>query len=518
MAGFANNAIDELQEAVYETFTTFCSFGAGQRGESLMDSAHLMKLCKDANILDTHLTRTNVDLIFTKVKGKGTTKLTYDQFNQALHMFADKKRVNPTALMLQIAGVRGPTVSGTVADANRFHDDKSTYTGVYAKGGPTKIDHLNDIRLENLMDRTETDIRGVKSDTSRVHKPVRRTLVPGAIGVSAGMAGLAVSDGREDREDVSKTPFGAMLSGSSASEAVRFTDSELEDNLYDVFCSFCVKASEPSLASSGFAKFCKDMKLIGGSLTLTDVDLIFQKTKSGGNYAKTISYTEFRQVAIPLLAQRRKATEQQILQRCSKIGGKVLVGTVASFNRFHDDKSTYTGVYKKGGPTHVDNVITQEMLANRDVKATVRGVPDRPQGYFTHADASAGSMGNVPRTPQEVIGETPMYNRGQGELPPTPQGERGGGGGGGGGGGQSQASFKRQSGIVGATVAGEANRPGGVYDRLSSKKTFTGVYKKRFEGGGGRINGDTVNGRSYNGDTNGNTDERVIDISQVLRR
>ena len=33
-----------------------------------------MKLCKDANILDTHLTRTNVDLIFTKVKGKGTTK------------------------------------------------------------------------------------------------------------------------------------------------------------------------------------------------------------------------------------------------------------------------------------------------------------------------------------------------------------------------------------------------------------------------------------------------------------
>lgn len=41
MAGFANNAIDELQEAVYETFTTFCSFGAGQRGESLMDSVSL---------------------------------------------------------------------------------------------------------------------------------------------------------------------------------------------------------------------------------------------------------------------------------------------------------------------------------------------------------------------------------------------------------------------------------------------------------------------------------------------
>ena len=82
--------------------------------------------------------------------------------------------------------------------------------------------------------------------------------------------------------------------------------------------------------------------------------------------------------------------------------------------------------------------------------------------------------------------------------------------------------LKRQSGMVGVTVAGEANRPGGVYDRLSSTKTFTGVYAKRFEGGleGGRINGDTINSRShgYKGDTNANTDQRIDDISQILRR
>ena len=71
---------------------------------------------------------------------------------------------------------------------------------------------------------------------------------------------------------------------------------------------------------------------------------------------------------------------------------------------------------------------------------------------------------------------------------------------------------------LGATVAGEANKPGGVYDRLSNKKTYTGVYAKRFDGSGGRINGDTINGRSYTGDTNGGTDVRVDDISQILRR
>ena len=70
----------------------------------------------------------------------------------------------------------------------------------------------------------------------------------------------------------------------------------------------------------------------------------------------------------------------------------------------------------------------------------------------------------------------------------------------------------------GLTIAGEANKAGGVYDRLSNKKTYTGVYAKRFDGSGGRINGDTINGRDYSGDTNQGTDVRVDDISQILRR
>ena len=34
----------------------------------------------------------------------------------------------------------GPTFSGTKADAVKYHDDKSQYTGVYAKGGPSTVD------------------------------------------------------------------------------------------------------------------------------------------------------------------------------------------------------------------------------------------------------------------------------------------------------------------------------------------------------------------------------------------
>ncbi|GMH92899.1 hypothetical protein TL16_g12484, partial [Triparma laevis f. inornata] len=489
-------------------------------------TAHLMKLCKDAKILDSHLTRTNVDLIFTKVKSKGTTKLSYDQFIQALHMFAEKKRQSQTKIMLAIAAIRGPTVSGTVADPNRFHDDKSTYTGVHTKGGPTKIDNMNNISLSNLMDRSQnTDVRGVKKGTTdRRIKPTQRKL-----------------------------------------EASHLTTSSLEDHLYTNFCSFCdTKGGEPKLHSAGFLKFCKDMKIVGKGFTSTDVDLIFQKSKSGGNYAKTISYKEFRQVAIPLTAQRRKVTEQALLERCSKVKGKVLHGTVAEANRFHDDKSTYTGVYKAGGPTHNDNAITLEMLADRSNPGSIRGVPNAPPGGYTHGESGIGSLQNQPRQGHEVIHEvsiceesqrrvmntiitrsqfTPMYSQGANVLPPTPQESKrptrisvhlknmqaqqgpphpsvpppGSG--------QKRFSLNRtrpqgakELQAQGLTIAGEANKQGGVYDRLSNQKTYTGVYAKRFSGSGGRINGDTINGRSYNGDTNQGTDVRVDDISQILRR
>lgn len=57
--------------------------------------------------------------------------------------------------------VRRPQSSGTVAEANKFHDDKSLYTGVHANGGPCTKD--NTITLSTLMDRSPADVRGRKA-------------------------------------------------------------------------------------------------------------------------------------------------------------------------------------------------------------------------------------------------------------------------------------------------------------------------------------------------------------------
>ena len=49
----------------------------------------------------------------------------------------------------------------TQAKENRFFDDKSSYTGVHKAGGPTIVDKEK-LPLNQLLDRTSADVRGLK--------------------------------------------------------------------------------------------------------------------------------------------------------------------------------------------------------------------------------------------------------------------------------------------------------------------------------------------------------------------
>lgn len=55
--------------------------------------------------------------------------------------------------MRAILGCEGPVARATKADVVRLHDDKSTYTGVYAKGGPKVTEKAHD--LAALLDRSD---------------------------------------------------------------------------------------------------------------------------------------------------------------------------------------------------------------------------------------------------------------------------------------------------------------------------------------------------------------------------
>eukprot|EP00760_Papus_ankaliazontas_P018911 PhM_4_TR17759/c2_g1_i1/m.54890 len=128
-----------VPEDLHPMFLSFCAFGGGKVAE--MENAKFAKFARDSKLLDKKLTSTDIDLMFSKHKPKGERKISYAVFRGALiPEIAAKKGLSEEALVGMLMSTGGPHSSGTKADAVRFHDDKESYTGVYAHGGPSTVD------------------------------------------------------------------------------------------------------------------------------------------------------------------------------------------------------------------------------------------------------------------------------------------------------------------------------------------------------------------------------------------
>ena len=134
-------------------------------GKPEMESKVYAKLYKETGIIDKKFTVNDADINFSKVKSGKVKTITFDQFEKTLELAAAKKGTTKDALVQKIVAHGGATYAGTKADYVKFHDDKSTYTGVYARGGPTTVDAgrggmVSDI--SQTCDRSAADVRGVK--------------------------------------------------------------------------------------------------------------------------------------------------------------------------------------------------------------------------------------------------------------------------------------------------------------------------------------------------------------------
>lgn len=126
-----------------------------------MDGKSFAKMAKDCKVISKSCTTTDIDLIFAKVKDKSARRITFAQFENAIEQCATKNKVSNEDLVAKICSHGGPTYTATKAQANKFHDDKSQYTGVHAKGGPSTVDNkISD--LSQLADRSDATVRGVK--------------------------------------------------------------------------------------------------------------------------------------------------------------------------------------------------------------------------------------------------------------------------------------------------------------------------------------------------------------------
>ena len=103
-------------------------------GKPEMESKVYAKLYKETGIIDKKFTVNDADINFSKVKSGKVKVITFDQFEKTLELAAAKKGTTKDALVQKIIAHGGATYAGTKADYVKFHDDKSTYTGVYAGG------------------------------------------------------------------------------------------------------------------------------------------------------------------------------------------------------------------------------------------------------------------------------------------------------------------------------------------------------------------------------------------------
>ncbi|XP_042187829.1 tubulin polymerization-promoting protein [Callorhinchus milii] len=78
--------------ALEEAFRKFAVHGDTRATGKEMHGKNWSKLCKDCNVIDgKNVTITDVDIVFSKVKGKSCRTITFDQFKEGLEELALKR-------------------------------------------------------------------------------------------------------------------------------------------------------------------------------------------------------------------------------------------------------------------------------------------------------------------------------------------------------------------------------------------------------------------------------------------
>jgi len=254
-----------------------------------MDGREFMKFCKDNKLLAKKdksghgFEAADVDLCFAKVVPKGKRRMDFENFKDACRLIAGKRNVTNKDIQDIVADSSGPVLKGTEAEAVRFHDDKSNYTGTHAQ--------------------------------NEVH---------------AGVQGPAVNRHDKMKEDKEK----AMAANAAD-----------EDDWSEVSRVFkCFAGENESLEGKEFYNMCLSINsLVRGKFIKEDIDSVFAGVVARGQHS--IGFEQFQDAVRGIALKKDEAIH--VTQACfARSKGPTMHGTTeAEYVKFHDDKDTYTGTH-----------------------------------------------------------------------------------------------------------------------------------------------------------------------------
>lgn len=343
--------VDEVTpapEEVREAFEGFCSqFAPAGMTSHIMDNRTFAKLCKDCNLIEGRgFTRNDIDVVFAKVKARNARTIGLPEFEQALHLIAQKKGCHIDAVFRAIESSGGPTTQATQADNVRFHDDESTYTGTKAAAaapasgaGARRGSRSASVPVGGAAERGHGHSGGPAADRSgrRAHSQAGgRSLAENA---TAARGGRSTPDGRR-----APSPRRGGRAAAHEDDGPHIEDwpgylDGYVDEPYHAFAS-----RDDTMDSKDLAKLCKEGGVINRRFTSTAVDIIFQRVVVRGQ--RRIGLEQFKK-ALMLMAEEKGETLDDLCMPLARLstGSRLANATRAHDVRFHDDMSTYTGMH-----------------------------------------------------------------------------------------------------------------------------------------------------------------------------
>jgi len=302
-------AVPLILGSLREVFRAFCPAGT-----TTMEQKSFTKLCKDCCLFDARFQSVDSDLLFSKLMGR-ERRMDYGRFQEALKAIAGRRRIAYRDICRDIESTGGPLIQGTHAEAVRFHDDKSTYTGTHAHG---VLD----------SDASGTCVGG--------HHAVPHALPHRHPPGHHRHSSCAASERTSQQEAVT------MVAGGRPTTRVSMPSIE------GAFRTHCGRG-QADMDSRAFAKLCSDCCLFDSKFLSPDADIVFSKV------AGTSKRMNCRQLAhaLQFVADKKGISLEEVECLVKAGSAPQWHGTVSENNRFHDDAGTYTGVHKHGGPESV---------------------------------------------------------------------------------------------------------------------------------------------------------------------
>jgi len=204
-----------LESQMSKVFLRFASFGTPKldiEGKVVntvisIDVYRFIKLCKDSNILKAKRSVTEkLNVIFSKCVSMGSKRMNIDNFLLSLPHLSVLTRKSLSVICNKIASCKGPEKSCTKPGFVKLHDDKSTFTGIYARGGPN-LGPIS-VDLKAYVSRSNKDNLNIQIGDLEITQPESPVLVtktrlsgsPGPLTPGRG-ASMEACESRKSRQE-----------------------------------------------------------------------------------------------------------------------------------------------------------------------------------------------------------------------------------------------------------------------------------------------------------------------------